>query len=400
MILSLLFPVPLEAETRSHVALGYDSFIDRFTILEADTFESVQDLYIGLGNSLYYRSGASKAGFSNLLKIGNQTIDEHLDAEGSLAAAGSVVMDLKGALHWKHFNEGSDYAFGNDYYQTNALLRLRANTGDNARLSLRSRFELVDYEDKTDFDYDYRYADGGVEWETGDYLDGMLHLGLVAGRRSVPDTTALSYDRFAADFETRFSPFSSFTVQLASAADRKRYLEAARSSYWSVLSQVDLTRSFAGRAALSLRAESELLRFDRPDPTYFDTHFLRAGVRARFPVRDLSAVSVEPRFAMMLCAGFPEERYEEISCILAAEIMTANGLWLSLAYEPGRREYELEENDLYSNFTIHRLSAMGSVPMPAGATLNVLVTHEPERHSRREDDFAVTLVSVDLIRRF
>ena len=103
---------------------------------------------------------------------------------------------------------------------------------------------------------------------------------------------------------------------------------------------------------------------------------------------------------MMLCGSFPEERYREISCVLAAEIMRSDGLWLSLSYEPGYRDYTLDGNDLYSDFYLNRLSAMGSVPLPAETTLNVLVTHEPERHSRREDDFSVTLVSIDLTKRF
>ncbi len=84
----------------------------------------------------------------------------------------------------------------------------------------------------------------------------------------------------------------------------------------------------------------------------------------------------------MLCGSFPEERYREISCV-AAEIMRSDGLWLSLSYEPGYRDYTLDGNELYSNFSLNRLSAMGSLPLPVGTTLNVLVTHEPEWHSRR-----------------
>ncbi len=396
----LLLSVPLEAEVRNQATLGYDSFIDRFTILEADTFESVQDLYLGLGNALSYRDGASKALFSNYFRFGNQTIDENLDLEGSIAPAGSTVLDVRSALHWKHFREGSDYEFGNDYLQANAMFRIRTNTGEHSRLSLKSRFELVDYEEKTDFDYDYRYFDGGAEWETGDGIDRMLHLGLVAGKREVPDTTSLSYDRLLAEIETRLSAASAFSLQLASSADRKDYRETARSSYWNVTSQIEMSRGAAGGAVFSLLGESEILRFDRSDSTYFDTHFLRAGLRARLPVRSQSAAYAEPRYAVMLCGSFPEERYREISCVLAGEIMRSDGFWLSLSYEPGYRDYALDGNELYSDFYLNRLSAMGSLSLPAETTLNVLVTHEPERHSRREDDFSVTLVSIDLTKRF
>jgi len=80
--------------------------------------------------------------------------------------------------------------------------------------------------------------------------------------------------------------------------------------------------------------------------------------------------------------------------------MHGSGFRLSLSYEPGFRDYVLEENELYSDFYLNRLSAMGSLPLPAGTTLNVFVTHEPERHSRREDDFSVTLVSIDITKTF
>ncbi len=395
-----LLSVPLEAEIRNQATVGYDSFIDRFTILEADTFESVQDLYLGLGNALYYRDGASKAGFSNYFRFGNQTVDEHLDVEGSIAPVGSAAIDFRSALHWKHFREGSDYEFGNDYTQANAALRIRTNTGEHSRLSLKSRFELVDFEEKTDFDYDYRYFDGGAVWETGKDFDRMLHMGFLAGKREVPDTTSLSYDRYLAEIETRFSGALPFFIHLTSAADRKNYRETARSSYWNVVSQIEIARGSGSGAVFSLRGESEILRFDRPDRTYFDTHFLRTGFRARFPARQLSAVYVEPRHAIMLCGSFPEERYREISCVLAAEIMRSDGFWLSLSYEPGFRDYALDGNDIYSDFYLNRLSAMGSVPLPAETTLNLLVTHEPERHSRREDDFSVTLVSIDITKRY
>jgi hypothetical protein len=398
--LSLAVSCPLEAEITNQATIGYDSFIDRFTILDADTFETVQDLYVGFSNAFLYRDGATKAGLSNLFRFGNQTVDEYLAAEGSIRPVASTAVDLRSSFAWKHFREGSDYEFGNDYTQTNALFRVRTNTGASSRLSLKSRVELVDYKERTEFDYDYRYVDGGAEWDAGADIDRMLHLGLFAGRRDVPDTTALSYDRLLAELEGRCAMGGGVSFRILSAADRREYREPARSSYWNVTSEAEISRGSADGAVYSLRGESEILSFDRPDATYFNTHFLRTGFRARFPVRALSAVYAEPRYAIMFCTTFAEERYREVSFVLGAEVMSTNGFWLSLAYEPGFRDYELEGNELYSDFYLNRLSAMGSLSLIAGTALNVFVTHEPERHSRREDDFSVTLVSIDLTKRF
>ena len=95
----LLMSAPGEAELRNQVTLGYDSFIDRFTILEADTLESTQELYLRFGNALQYRNGKTTAGLNNLFKFGNQTVDEHLDAEGSVAPLSSAGLDLRSSLH-------------------------------------------------------------------------------------------------------------------------------------------------------------------------------------------------------------------------------------------------------------------------------------------------------------
>lgn len=401
-VAGMLASAPLGAETRNYATLGYDSFIDRFTILEADTFELVQEYYAGLGNALYYRNAATKtkAGVSNVFRFGSQTVDESLDAEATLARAKSTLVDLRGGFHWKHYQEGSDYAFGNDYLQANSLFKIRQRIGEYSRVTLRSRFETVDYEKKTDFDYDYRYLDGGVEIEAGPDFGTMALLGLTLGSREVRDTTALSYDRVLVELEARIGPAGGTSLRVSSVGDRKGYREKVRSSLWAVFSSLDASCGTPGGTVYSARVESELAIFDRPDTTYFDTQFLRGGVRMRRPVSDGYAVSVEPRVAKMFCPGFVEERYWEYSCVIEADIMHNDRLWLSLSYEPGYRNYTLAENELYSDFYLNRITAMGSLSLPSTMAFNLFLTHEPERHSRRTDDFSVTLLSVDLTKRF
>jgi hypothetical protein len=267
-------------------------------------------------------------------------------------------------------------------------------------VTLKGRFESIDYGRRTDFDYDYRYFDGGIEIEAGPDFGRMLLLGVSVGSREAPDTIALSYDRIVAELEARLVSRGGISLHLSSTGDRRDYREMIRSSCWNVISYLDMSFNSMARMAISVKAETEYIFFDRPDATYFDTHFLRGGVRLRYPVRVLSSVFLEPRIAKLLCPDFEEERYDEASCVLGTDIMLSDKLWISLSYEPGYRNYTLDENDLYSDFTLNRISAMGSVPLPASLALNLFVIHEPERHSRREDDFSVTLISADLAKRF
>lgn len=392
-------PAPA-AETRNSVSIGYDSFIDRFSILEEDTVETVHDFYMGLNNSLSLKRRSLKTSLRSLFKYGNQTVDENIDGELFLDALGSTRIDLRSSFHWKHYREGSDYSFGNDFLQSNTLLKLNRKLGGNWRLILRNRFEVVDYEEKTTFDYDYGYLDAGVEIEGGSYLGRLVRFGILAGLKEIPDTTALSYRRAAAELELHMIGRGANSFHLSVSGDRRNYTQDGRSPYWNTVAYADLTFRAAGGKSYSLKAESELTVFDEPSSTFFDIHFLRAGFRARFPVHSKASLFIEPRMSRMFCWDFSEERYLETSIALGFDVMGTERFWLTGHYEPGYRNYNLEENELYSDFYINRLSLMGSASLTSATSLNLFVTHDPERHSRREDDFSITLVSVELANKF
>lgn len=387
------------ADLYNSINLGYDSFIDRFTILEDDTVEVIDEFYAGMLNRFSFNTDGTKAGLRNLFKLGNQTIDDNLDGEISFGQRKKTRFDLRSTLRLKFFREGSDYTFGNDYIQSNTFLKLRRSLSDRHRLNVRSRFEVLGYEKKTDFDYDYWYLDAGLEYEGGSVLGKAVRLGGFVGYRATPDT-ALSYQRTLADLEVRISSGGGSFFQMNVIGDRRDYREDVRSSYWNVLSYASLmVTSLSGRTYY-FNVESELKRYDEPTEIFFNTHFVRLGIRGSFPVGRYVSLHLEPRYARMLCGDFPEERYWEASTILGIDIMGNEQFWLSSAYEPGYRDYTIEENALYSDFYFNRITLMGTVGLPADFSFNILFSHDPERHTRRADDFSLTLVSITLMKRF
>jgi len=102
----------------------------------------------------------------------------------------------------------------------------------------------------------------------------------------------------------------------------------------------------------------------------------------------------------MFCDSSPEERYVEGSIVLGMDIFDSKWFWLTASYEPGYRDYTLKNNTIYSDFTINRISIIGSIHLPEKFSIDIFLTHEPEKHSRREDDFSVSLVSVELKKTF
>jgi hypothetical protein len=350
-------------------------------------------------NRFSFNSDGTKASVRNNFKLGNQTVDDILDGEIAVGLESKTRLELRSSLRLKFFREGSDYSFGNDYIQSNTFFKLRRKIADAHRINFRSRIEFLDFDKRTEFDYDYRYIDAGVEYEIGTVIGSSARLGGFIGYRETPDTL-LSYRRSLANLDVRISSGYGTSFQMNVTADRRDYREAVRSSYWSVFSYISLVAARLSGKTLYFNVDSEIIAYDEPTDIFFDTHFIRGGLRGSIPIRGYISLYLEPRYARMLCPYLPEERYWEASAIIGMDIMTSNHLWISAAYEPGYRGYLFEENVLYSDFYFNRVTLMGNVGLPQNFSVNLLFSHDPERHSRRDDDFSLTLVSIALSKRF
>jgi hypothetical protein len=381
---------------KNSLVFGYDSFIDRFTLVEEDTSEVIHEYYAGLANRFMTGKATTKFSLRNLFKFGNQMVDDNLEAAVSFGDKRRGLLQLRSYFHFKHFREGSDYEFGNDYIQSNTHLKLGKVIAGRYFLLSKSRVELLDYEKRTDFDYDYRYFDTGLGIETGEYFGRFMRISATVGHREAPDTTELSFTRYIGEVEGRFSFARNTQIDMAVSGDRRSYSGLTRSSYWNVFSSGGLTWTSPRGDFYSLRLESELALYDTETSTYFDNHFFRAGVRTRFALTGTVSLFVEPRSAWMFCGILDEEEYWEGSLVLGMDALSGESYWVTLSYEPGYRNYRLEENEIYSDFHINRLSMIGSAELLDRITLNLFVSHDPERHSRRTDDFSITLVSVSM----
>jgi hypothetical protein len=210
----------------------------------------------------------------------------------------------------------------------------------------------------------------------------------------------MSYRRTVCEIEAQFAIGDNAFLHFASMGDRRHYRETVRSSYWSVLSYAELMiTSLTGRM-ITVRAESDYITYDDQTLTFYDTHFFRGSLGAKLPIRERVHVAAEPRIARMICPDFAEERYYEYTIMLGIEVFGRDEFWLTAGYEPGYRDYLAVVNELYSDFYINRLSVMGSVPLKMDFYINIFAMHDPERHMRREDDFSITLVSMDITKRF
>jgi hypothetical protein len=373
--------------------------MDRFTILERDTMETIHDFHAGLNNAFRLRKDRIKANVQSFFKYGNQTIDETVDSDISLSLCSSTKLDLSNNFHWKKFRESSDYTMGNDYTQSNNSIKIKRNTGETSRVTLRGRFEFIDYQEKTDFDYDYYYYDGGASFRTGSYTGNFFSIGAFMGYRSAPDTTELNFRRNILNLDVQLSSGEDLTFSSNVFGDRRKYKTDVRSSYWTWFSYSDL-KIRKGTRSLSFNLDTEFIQYDTTSDIFFDTYFARLGIKPKFEITSCISIYFEPRVAGLYCYDLSEEEYLEFSLKGGLDILGMGNYWLTCSVEPGHRNYLEEDNSFYSDFYFVRASLMGNVSLPYSTELNAFVSHDPEYHSRRDDDFSITLVSLSLSKDF
>ncbi|MBU8923136.1 MAG: hypothetical protein KOO63_15060 [Bacteroidales bacterium] len=385
---------------RGDLTFGYDSFVDRFTILEEDTTDAIQEFYLSLTTSLTHTGGKFKTGATNTFRYGTQSINEIFYGNLSAGSWESIRLEIRNSSRLKFYRDGSDYEFGNDYVQSNTSIKLGRAIRENLKISARGRMEIIDYSEKTSFDYDYLYFDGGLEVESGSYFERFARVAVSAGHREVADTTDLSYDRILTGLEFHFQPAPGTLAEFSISGDRRDYRGESRSPLWNVYSFSSISIPMAAGMKTSLRFDSESYIYDRPSTTFFDTHYLRGGIKTTIPVNSAFSLFAEPRFARMLCDEFEEEKYWEGSVVLGLDLLGSGDYWCTFSWEPGRRDYIMEKNEIYSDFYLNRLSLMGSIKTPNDFSIGLFIMHDPERHSRRDDDFSLTMISATISKEF
>jgi hypothetical protein len=266
---------------------------------------------------------------------------------------------------------------------------------------LVDRLEVIDFDQRTEFDYDH--VRNGVEVElnydrgfTSGYRATFGYIGKI-----IPDSTEISYDAFAAGLEYRHTSGLHRQIFVAIDGERRVYQDATtRSPFWSVYSNASIQPLALRRLGVTFDNEFESYTYDRSTAVFFNYIENRSSLRITYFNSTLLTVGVGPTYGFLRSGVSRVDEYREIGAKLSVDYNSGQRLWLSASYEPGKRDYRVDpvsDTDLFfSDFVYHRLLLFATFRLLRNASINVFANLEPEDHKVEADDTKMTILSADI----
>jgi hypothetical protein len=387
--------------------VGFDSFQERYSIIDSDTLDSIKEFRSRL--SLGYKRGSV---LDDFMQFEARTMigEDGLDYSGAITLIERLTSRTRigfGAdLSHRAYRDNSAYEFANDYsrYYLRGYGRWQMTAATALRLT--ERMEGIDYDRRTDFDYNYVRNTVDLDLECDWNLTNFVTAGLSLTTMSIPDTTEIQYRSWSPRLEVRLAPEHHLRLSAYADVERRRYdHEPARSSFWSLLASATGEFPLGQWLSVEGRNHTEYYRYDSPNDVYFDYTEARNALLLRYnPSWDFS-VGAGPTAGFFVSPESPDDEYTEWGIRLAVDALRGTRLWMSASYERGRRGYDAYDPDViasvdvpavYSDYTYHRVNLIGTLRLGDGVSLTTLLDYQPEDHEREGDDATATLFSVSL----
>jgi hypothetical protein len=392
-----------DARLSGSVGAGFDSFRERYSILDADTLDSITEFRSRL--SLAYTRGSliddfvtlgarASAGDGDLEYSGHLSMIERLGSQGRLGFDADVSR--------RTYSDRSSYEFANNFSRYYARAHARWNPAAAFSIGVGDRLEVLDYDRRTQFDYDYTRNTIALDGEWVLNLTSVAAAGVDVTTMTIPDSTEIAYHAWSPRLEVRILSDPHRGLSLYADVERRRFAhEPARSSFWSLFSSVTGEMPLSRTASVEAKGNLERYTYDTPDDAYFDFTEARGAMLLKFnPSWDLS-FGAGPTAAVFSSSDSPEDEYDERGLMVSSEFMRASRAWVSASYERGRRSYGADGavDDielLYSDYDYHRVYVLAIIQIWDGVSLTTLLDYQPEDHERESDDATATLFSASL----
>lgn len=383
------------------IATGFDSFTEKYTIVEEDTLDRLTEFRTRL--RLGYAQGAFPQNYFQLQ--GESLIgEESLETTGRInfvRRVGAYRLLADNDLVYRTYRDSSEYSFPNDFLRYNLRVYVQRDIAPGLSLRLTDRLEALDFDQRTEFDYDYLRNSVTLSADFDRDFTTTYHGALTFTNKSIPDSTEISYHAYSAAAEYRLTMDLNRYLYVAVGAERRLYEnEAVKSPFWAIVSTATIHPVTRGKFGLGLENTLENYVYDRETGAFFDYVENRTAlVASYFRSLDLT-LGLGPTFAFFVSDSSEENEYTEYGARLAANYNAGTRAWLSASYEPGHRNYRVDgatsSETIFSDYTYHRLSLFATVKVWRGTSVNLFVNHVPENHKIEDDDATTTLFSLDV----
>lgn len=388
--------------------IGFDSYEESYSIVEEDTLDAVNEwrsrLRLGwamgslLGN-YFLVEGRVLAGQGNYETAGRLRLHRRFGSNPRTRFSFDGVVSSRG------FDESSSFSYPNDYLRYFFSAYVQWGIGPRLSLRLSDRYEQIDFEERTEFDFDSTRngvtLSGEYAWDVTTFVTGAVRVNTM----SIPDSTEIEYRSVVPYLELRSSPDVRQQVYVQAAVERREYTSptATRNDFWAALATLTLEWPLARDVTLGLADDFEHYAYDGQTEAYFDYVENRTLALVNYYPMFFLRLSAGGAFALLSAGDSPQDEYREAGAVLAVEYSQGTRLWLSLQYEPGRRVYPAFDPDaifdfesVFSDYAYHRISVFGTWRMWRGLAFNAFVDYQPEDHAREGDDATATLITVSL----
>jgi hypothetical protein len=388
------------------VEAGFDSFQEKYTIVDDDTLDSITEFRSRL--SLGYMNGTFLKDFFHLegrTQLGDDSYETtgRLNFTKLLQSSGSSRLGFSGDVTRRTFRDNSSYDFANDYTRLYLYTYLKKAFNNTVSVRLSERFEHQDFDDRTEFDYDYLRNKvtliGEFDWNLTTYIN----TGISFTTMSIPDSSEIGYRAYTPVIEFRHDAGMYKRLVLHSSLERRNYTRnTTRSSFWALstafLAQWPLTDSYS----LSIDDDLEIYNYGVNSDVYFDYAENRSALLLNYNRSWSFRVGAGPTYGVFISDYSREDEYDEFGGKFSLEYNKGTRAWISFAYEPGKRAYSTfagsgDDAAIFSDYTYHRISAFLNVKLWEGLCVSGLLDYQPEDHEREGDDATATLFSMSVI---
>ncbi len=383
------------------IETGFDSFNEKYSIVEEDSLDDISEFRTKA--SLGYLAGNRFSDYFRLegLAVASNNIYEGGGSLGFAASAGKFRFGTEVDGIVRRYQSNSTYAFPNDYERYSMRTYIQKSLTPSVYLRLSDRLERMDFDQTTEFDYDYWknsiYLSGNLERS----LDTFINAGIGYTIKSIPDTTEIAYKAFTSHLDIRRYLGLYKRLALSIHGERRIYAhEPARSPFWAISADFSLVPFSHESIAFAADNSLESYIYDSNSGVYFS--YAENKTALLMIIHRLSNLQIQigPTYAFFSSNFSEEDRYQEIGGRFVLEYFKGAKIWLSLSYEPGRRFYRAYDDNasesIFSDYTFNRLIIFATGNLWDGISINGFLNFEPEDHKREGDDSTITLVSLSL----